>query len=197
MRSRSRGAGRVRGMTEALAQGGRREGPGARCTRGLVCNGTNKSLIRATPAAAIRGVFSPVAYSRGFSARSKRRRLRQQRCLEAASRPPRLAWLMRRVGLIDITVGNAARFSASQRSTTRRSASHHIATQRASRWGHPGGSRAFSVYGMIANCRCLRPLITSVVRRASRLPAESASSTGRHAKGTAGELARCWPCCSR
>jgi hypothetical protein len=31
---------------------------------------------------------------------------------------------MRRVGLIDITVGNAARFGASQRSTTRRCASH-------------------------------------------------------------------------
>jgi len=51
---------------------------------------------------------------------------------------------MGRVGLIDITVGNAARLGASQRSTTRRCASHHIATQRASRWGHPGGSRAFS-----------------------------------------------------
>src|SRR5258708_27639560 len=44
---------------------------------------------------------------------------------------------MRRVGLIDITVGNAARLGASQRSTTRRCASHHIATQRANRWGHP------------------------------------------------------------
>src|ERR1700738_673042 len=44
---------------------------------------------------------------------------------------------MRRVGLIDITVGNAARLGASQRSTTRRCASHHVATQRASRWGHP------------------------------------------------------------
>jgi|SRR5271166_2755467 len=51
---------------------------------------------------------------------------------------------MRRVGLIDITVGNATRLGASQRSTTRRCASHHIAAQRASRWGHPGGSRAFS-----------------------------------------------------
>src|SRR6476620_3707895 len=54
---------------------------------------------------------------------------------------------MRRVGLIDITVGNAARLGASQRSTTRRCASHHIATQRANRWGHPGGSRAFSADG--------------------------------------------------
>src|SRR5712664_3751307 len=44
-------------------------------------------------------------------------------------------------------VGNAARLGASQRSTTRRCASHHIATQRASRWGHPGGSRAFSADG--------------------------------------------------
>jgi len=42
---------------------------------------------------------------------------------------------MRRVGLIDITVGNATRLGASQRSTTRRCASHHIATQRLSRWG--------------------------------------------------------------
>jgi hypothetical protein len=50
---------------------------------------------------------------------------------------------MGRVGLIDITVGNAARLGASQRSTTRRCASHHITTQRVSRWGHPGGSRAF------------------------------------------------------
>jgi hypothetical protein len=64
--------------------------------------------------------------------------IRQQRCLEAASRPRHvLAELMRRVGLIDITVGNATRFGASQRSTTRRCASHHIATQRANRWGHP------------------------------------------------------------
>ena len=54
---------------------------------------------------------------------------------------------MGRVGLIDITVGNAARLGASQRSTTRRCASHHIATQRASCWGHPGGSRAFSADG--------------------------------------------------
>jgi hypothetical protein len=44
---------------------------------------------------------------------------------------------MRRVGLIDITVGNAARLGASQRSTTRRCASHHIATQRESRWDIP------------------------------------------------------------
>jgi len=54
---------------------------------------------------------------------------------------------MRRVGLIDITVGNAARLGASQRSTMRRCASHHIATQRASRWGYSGGSRAFNADG--------------------------------------------------
>jgi hypothetical protein len=58
-----------------------------------------------------------------------------------------LAWSMRRVGLIDITVGNAAPLGASQRSTMRRCASHHIATQRVSRWGDPGGSRAFSADG--------------------------------------------------
>jgi hypothetical protein len=55
-----------------------------------------------------------------------------------------LAWSIGRVGLIDITVGNAVRLGASQRSTTRRCALHHIATQRASRWEHPGGSRVFS-----------------------------------------------------
>ena len=44
---------------------------------------------------------------------------------------------MRRVGLIDITVGNATRLGASQRSATRRCASQHIATQRLSRWGSP------------------------------------------------------------
>src|ERR1700719_2392913 len=78
--------------------------------------------------------------------------IRQQRCLEAASRPRHvLAELMRRVGLIDITVGNATRFGASQRSTTRRCASHHIATQRANRWGHPAAlarsARTVSVHG--------------------------------------------------
>jgi hypothetical protein len=44
---------------------------------------------------------------------------------------------MRRVGLIDITAGNATRFGASQRSATRRCASQHIATQRLSRWESP------------------------------------------------------------
>jgi hypothetical protein len=34
-------------------------------------------------------------------------------------------------------VGNATRLGASQRSTARRCASHHITTQRANRWGHP------------------------------------------------------------
>lgn len=48
-----------------------------------------------------------------------------------------LGWSMRRVGLIDITVGNARRLGASQRSATRRCASQHIATQRLSRWGSP------------------------------------------------------------
>ena len=44
---------------------------------------------------------------------------------------------MRRVGLIDITVGNATRLGASQGPATRRCASHHIATQRLGRWGSP------------------------------------------------------------
>jgi hypothetical protein len=46
--------------------------------------------------------------------------------LKVASRPAML-----------VTVGNAARLGASQRSTTRRCASPHIATQRLSRWGSP------------------------------------------------------------
>jgi hypothetical protein len=60
------------------------------------------------------------------------RLLWQQHCLEVAPRPAMLAWSMRRVGLIDIMVGNAAclgtSLGASQRSTTRRCASQHIAT---------------------------------------------------------------------
>src|SRR5260370_20596261 len=48
------------------------------------------------------------------------------------------------VELIVVTVVNAAPIVASHRSSTRRCASHHIVTQRASRWGHPGGFRAFS-----------------------------------------------------
>ena len=40
-------------------------------------------------------------------------------------------------GTLHITVGSAARLGASQRFTTRRCASHRIATQRANRWGHP------------------------------------------------------------
>ena len=38
MHPRSRGAGRARGLTEALAQRRAQGRPGARCTRGLVCN---------------------------------------------------------------------------------------------------------------------------------------------------------------
>jgi hypothetical protein len=89
-------------------------------------------------------LLHPVPAVAAFRHDRKRWRLRQQRCLEVASQPAMLSWSMRRVGLIDITVGNAARLGASQRSSTRRCASHHIATQGASRWGHPGGSRAFS-----------------------------------------------------
>jgi hypothetical protein len=61
----------------------------------------------------------------------------QQRCLEVASRLHHVGVSMRRVGLIEITVGNATRLGVSQRSATRRCASHHIATQRLSRWGSP------------------------------------------------------------
>jgi hypothetical protein len=54
---------------------------------------------------------------------------------------------MRRVGLIDITVGNATRLGASKRSTTRRCASHYIATQRLSRWRSPAARARFSTDG--------------------------------------------------
>ena len=54
---------------------------------------------------------------RQFRRDRKRWRLRQQRCLEVASRPAMSAQSMGCVGLIDITVGNAARLGASQRST--------------------------------------------------------------------------------
>ena len=61
----------------------------------------------------------------------------QQRCLEVDSR-------LDHVGVVDetrrtcrLTVGNVTRLGASQRSATRRCASHHIATQRLSRWGSP------------------------------------------------------------
>src|ERR1700737_848107 len=54
-------------------------------------------------------LLHPFQQSRLFRRDRKRCRLRQQRCLEVASRPAMLAWSMRRVGLIDITVGNAAR----------------------------------------------------------------------------------------
>jgi hypothetical protein len=41
---------------------------------------------------------------------TNKKTIRQQRCLEAASRPhPVLTQSMRRVGLVDITVGNATR----------------------------------------------------------------------------------------
>lgn len=61
---------------------------------------------------------------------------------------------MRRVGLVDITVGNAARLGASQRSTTRRCASHHIATQRASRWDIPA-----ALARLARTVRLKRPII--------------------------------------
>jgi hypothetical protein len=73
---------------------------------------------------------------------------------------------MGRVGLVDITVGNAARLGASQRSTTRRCASHHIATQRESRRGRPGGSRAFSADGPPQTLRLARDGTTVAVHYA-------------------------------
>src|SRR6266403_2569573 len=57
---------------------------------------------------------------------------------------PMLGSSMRRVGLIDIKVGNATRLGASQRSATRRCASHHIATQRLSRRGSPAARARLS-----------------------------------------------------
>ena len=54
---------------------------------------------------------------------------------------------MRRVGLIDITVGNVTRLGASQRSATRRCASQHHRYATPEPLGKPGGSRAFSADG--------------------------------------------------
>src|ERR1700730_17328137 len=67
----------------------------------------------------------------------------------AVLKPPRdcttLGSSMRCVGLIDITVGNATRLGASQRSATLRVAPHRYATLEP--LGKPGGSRAFSADG--------------------------------------------------
>src|ERR1700726_308034 len=52
---------------------------------------------------------------------------------------------MRRVGLINIKVGKAC--ASAHRHVPPRRVAHRIATHRASRWGHPGGSRAFSAGG--------------------------------------------------
>jgi hypothetical protein len=52
---------------------------------------------------------------------------------------------MRRVGLIDITVGDAPRRIATFRHATLRVATHHYATLEP--LGKPGGSRAFSADG--------------------------------------------------
>jgi hypothetical protein len=71
-------------------------------------------------------------------------------------------------------VGNAARLGAWQRSTTRRCASHHIATQRASRWGHPGGSRALSADGPASSVcgseTVMRSEIRNTCERMNSLP---------------------------
>ena len=48
---------------------------------------------------------------------------------------------IRRVGLVDVTAGNATRLGASQRSATLRVATHRYATLEP--LGKPGGSRAF------------------------------------------------------
>jgi hypothetical protein len=59
--------------------------------------------------------------------------LRQQHCLEVGARPAMLALVDEKRRTCRLTVGNVARLGASQRPTTRRCASHYIATQRASR----------------------------------------------------------------
>src|ERR1700738_1878625 len=72
--------------------------------------------------------------------------IRQQRCLEVASRPRHvLVQSMRRVGLIDITVGTAPRRIATFHHATLRVAPHRYATREP--LGTPGGSRAFSADG--------------------------------------------------
>src|ERR1700730_9118074 len=101
---------------------------------------------------------------------------------------------MRRVGLIDITVGNAARLGASQRSTTRRCASHHNSTQPVRRWGGCSGCRAFTPQALKRSSACgsetvWRLRATAVQRAADEIEfalrkdddnAEGASSSHDH-----------------
>src|SRR6478752_593578 len=82
-------------------------------------------------------LLHPVQQSRSLGAIERDGNYGSSTVLKSPREPAMLAWSMRRVGLIDITVGNAARLGGSQRSTTRRCASHHIATQRVSRWDIP------------------------------------------------------------
>jgi hypothetical protein len=72
---------------------------------------------------------------------------------------------MRRVGLIDITVGNAMRLGAPQRSATRRCASQHIATQRLSRWGTPAARARLARTVPSSACMPLGDLKRELVRR--------------------------------
>jgi hypothetical protein len=76
-----------------------------------------------------------------------------------------LAWSIGRVELIDITVGNAARLGASQRSTTRRCASQHIATQRLSRWGSPAALARLAPTGCHRDRRKAFPCVVPVAAR--------------------------------
>lgn len=95
---------------------------------------------------------------------------------------------MRRVGLIDITVGNAARLGASQRSTTRRCASHHIATQRLSRWGSPAARARLARTPPSIACGSETPTAASRRLKPRRSDNEGASQSyaARPAGGPAG-----------
>ena len=81
---------------------------------------------------------------------------------------------MRRVGLIDITVGNAARLGASQRSTTRRCASQHNRYASREPPGKPGGLARFCADGPpiapVAPRRTLLRCVQIALKPASEAP---------------------------
>ncbi len=82
---------------------------------------------------------------------------------------------MRRVGLIDITVGNATRLGAPQRSATRRCASQHIATQRLSRWGSPAARARLARTSPSIACGSETPTAASRRLKPRRSDSEGAS----------------------
>ena len=141
-------------------------------------------------------LLHPARAAAAFRRDRKRWRLRQQRCLEVASRPAILVWSTRRVGLIDIKVGNAC--ASAHRNVPPRDAARRTTSLRNARTaGDIPAALVRLARTYDRKLQVLAAVITQVVRRASRPPAEPSSSADRHAKGTVGELARCWSCGSR